>query len=176
MILGIRKFIFFTCCLTCFTQSLFSKDSITVYIFLLDECRICQEISPEINQVYQNYKHKFGFLGVFPNFSSKQKGIDKFVKKYNIKFNTTTDYFKRITNKYKATILPEVVVYNEDKNTILYRGAINDLFFAPGKRKHDIQNHYLMDALSQIDKGQNIVLKETQAIGCFINFTDLINN
>ena len=152
-----------------------AKDSITVYLFLLDECRICQELSPEMNAIYEMFGDEVGFIGLFPNFSSKKKGIDAFKEKYKIKFRTKTDYFKIQATKLNATILPEVVVYNENKKEILYRGSINDLFLSPGKRRQFVRNHYLRDALDNILKNQTPVVKETQPVGCFINFNDALN-
>jgi peroxiredoxin len=153
-----------------------AKDSITVYLFLLDKCRICQELSPELNTLYSEFNKDFTFIGIFPNFISKENDILAFVEKYNIEFKTKTDYFKKLTNKLNATITPEVVVYNETKNKILYRGAINDLFHSPGKRRHHIPNQYLRRALEDIRLGQNIQNQETTPIGCFINLNDFIDN
>lgn len=151
------------------------KDSISVYLFLLDECRICQELAPEMNTIYEEYQSDIGFIGLFPNFSSKSDGIKKFKEKYQIKFNTRTDYFKKMTHKFEATILPEVIVYNETSKTIVYRGAINDLFYTPGKRRHFVQNHYLRDALKAISENKLPAIASTQPIGCYINFNDSLN-
>ncbi len=152
------------------------SDSITVYIFMLDECRICQETAPELNRIYNEFGQKIGFLGLFPNFSSKPKGIQAFKNKYDIQFKTKTDYYKTLTKKFDASVLPEVVVYNETKNTILYRGAINDLFYSQGKRRHFVQHHYLHNALTAIIQGQLPVVKETKPTGCFINFNDSLKS
>jgi thiol-disulfide isomerase/thioredoxin len=90
------------------------RDSITVYFFLLDECRICQELAPEINAIHQEYApKKVGFIGLFPNFASKPSGIEKFKKKYKLIMQTKTDYYKKWSHKFKAEILPTAVVYNE---------------------------------------------------------------
>ncbi len=160
----------------CITRS-FSNDSITVYLFLLDECRICQELAPEINAIHQEYSKKnIGFLGLFPNFASKSIGIEKFKKKYTITLPTKTDYYKKVAQKFNAEILPTAVVYNETKQKIEYIGAINDLFYKPGKRKAQATNHYLRDVLNDLTFGRSPVIKSTQAIGCFINFNDNLSN
>lgn len=154
-----------------------SKDSITVYLFLLDECRICQELAPEINTIYKEYEQKgIGFVGLFPNFASKASGIEKFKKKYHIEFQTKTDYYKKMSHKFNAEILPTVVVYNETLQKIEYIGAINDLYYKPGKRRHQANHHYLRDALQSLLAGNAPVIQSTQAIGCYINFNDNLSN
>ncbi|MFZ1750929.1 MAG: hypothetical protein WAU01_12085 [Saprospiraceae bacterium] len=151
------------------------RDSITVYIFLLDECRICQEIAPELNAIYTEYKDNFAFQGLFPNFISKKPGIEIFKQKYHIDFPLKTDYFKSMAKKLHATVLPEVIIYNESKDKVLYQGAINDLFISPGKRRHSVSHHYLRDALQALATGKGEFIASSSPVGCFINFNDFNN-
>lgn len=158
-----------------FSLGLGGKDSLTVYLFLLDECRICQEMAPEINRIYNDFhSNEIGFVGIFPNFSSKQAGIEVFKNKYKIKFAIKTDYFKKWSNRFNATILPEVILYNETKQVVVYRGLINDLYYAPSKRKHHVSNHYLRDALEAALLQKKPAVTKTEPVGCFINFNDSI--
>ena len=153
------------------------RDSITVYLFLLDECRICQELAPEINAIHQEYaSQKVGFIGLFPNFASKPAGIKKFKKKYKLIMPTKTDYYKKWSHKFNAEILPTAVVYNETQQKVEYIGAVNDLFYKPGKRKSQASKHYLRDALNHVMQGESPEIQSTQAIGCFINFNDNLSN
>lgn len=156
------------------TQSLTAQDSLTVYVFLLDECRICQESAPELNEIFNKYRKKAGFTGVFPNFSSKPAGIESFTKRHGIGFRTRTDYAKKLVHRFNATVLPEVVVYNETSEKIIYRGAISDLYYAPGKRRQNPDKHYLRQALDEFYSNRPISVPETKPTGCFINKNDFI--
>jgi thiol-disulfide isomerase/thioredoxin len=178
MITNISKFTIVVFMLLSSKMALLATDSLTVYFFMLDECRICQELAPEINAIHQKYSAKsIGFVGLFPNFASKPSGIDRFKKKYNILFMTKTDYYKKMCHKFDAEILPTVVVFNETSQKLEYKGAINDLFYQAGKRRHQVSQHYLRDALDSLILGKSPELKQTQAVGCYINFNDnLINN
>lgn len=175
---NISKFLVVLFILLSSKSALLATDSLTVYLFLLDECRICQELAPEINAIHQKYSTKsIGFVGLFPNFASKSSGIDKFKKKYNILFATKTDYYKKMCHKFDAEILLTVVVFNETSQKIEYKGAINDLFYQAGKRRHQVTQHYLRNALDSLIIGKSPETKQTQAVGCYINFNDnLINN
>ncbi|MBP6539987.1 MAG: hypothetical protein KA234_06625, partial [Saprospiraceae bacterium] len=102
----------------------------------------------------------------------KPQGIKDFKSKYKIAFDTKTDYFKKITHKFQATILPEVIVYNETKQKIIYRGQVNDLYYAPSKRRPLIRHHYLRDAIMAGIDNRMPTIQETNPIGCFINFND----
>lgn len=149
------------------------NDSITIYIFLLDECRISQEVAPEINKLYDEASQiGMGFIGLFPNHASTQEGIQHFVKKYRLHFPVKEDYQKEFAKKLGATIMPEVVVYNETQKQILYKGLINNLYYAPGKRRHRITEHYLKDVIFALHQGLTPRISQTEAIGCFINFSE----
>lgn len=150
-----------------------TKDSISIYIFLLDECRICQEVAPELNEIYkQAVDAGIGFVGYFPNIASNEAGIQKFAKKYKVKYTLATDYQKEKARLLGATIMPEVVVYNETQKQVVYKGLINNLFYAPGKRRHRITEHYLKDIIFAVHQGITPTISQTEAIGCFINFSE----
>lgn len=150
------------------------RDSITVYIFLLDECKICQDVAPEIGKIAKEYEGEIGFLGLFPNFSSKSKGIASFKAKYNLPFSLKTDYTKTKSTQFNAEILPEIVVFNETTKEILYRGMVNDLYIGPSKKRYRATTHYLKDVLDDIRSGNTIRHAFTLPVGCFINYADNI--
>jgi hypothetical protein len=150
-----------------------SKDSFTVYVFLLDECRICQEEAPELNKISDLAKESgIGFAGYFPNHSTTEQGMEKFRKKYKVRYMTQTDHSKTIAKQFQATVLPECVVYNESKKEVIYRGAVNNRFYAPGKRRSSITQNYLKDVIFAIQSGKTPTFQQTEPIGCFINYSE----
>lgn len=144
-----------------------------VYFFLLDECRICQEMTPYINDIYDQYHDRIKFIGYFPNFSSKPEQIEAFKATYNIAFELKTDYFKKKSLQMGATVLPEAVLYDLHQEEIRYRGRINDLFYAPGKRRRHLSSHDLQSAIESALSGKTDTMQTTPAIGCFINFKEM---
>lgn len=146
------------------------SDSISVNLFLLDECRISQNISGEINYVYEKYSEApFYFKCYFPNKSSTTEKIEDFMKDYELDIDYQTDYEKEQAQFYGATIAPEVVVYDEKNKEVLYRGRIDNSFDKVGSRRRVITSRDLRDALTAILSKETIIQKETSAIGCFIN-------
>lgn len=150
-----------------------NRDSFTIYVFLLDECRICQELSPELRKIAETAReNNMGMAGYFPNFATTESGMQKFVKKHKINFPVFLDHEKKIASRFSATVLPEVILWNETKQEIFYRGAVNNLFFAPGKRRHHISQHYLRDAIFALRQGQWPDILQTEPIGCLINYSE----
>lgn len=149
------------------------ESKITVYLFLLDECKICREYAPEINELYDKYgSEEIEFIGVFPNFSSKKENIEKFKEEFDIQFELKTDYFKKLSTRFKAKILPEVFVYDHERKEVIYSGRIDDRYVSIGQRRQVIKTFDLRTTLDNIISQKDIVITRTQPIGCFINYND----
>ena len=145
------------------------SDSISINFFLLDECRISQNISGEINRVINDFDdERFHFVSYFPSVSSKEEKIKEFMDDYKINCPSFSDYDKVKTNFYGATVAPEVVVYDEKNKKLLYRGRIDNSYDKVGSRRRVITSQDLYESLNAIVHNKTIKEKETQAIGCIL--------
>lgn len=156
-------------------NQLSANDSLSLYLFLLDDCVICQDYTPTINRLHDKYGEQVSFIGYFPNFSSKKEKIATYKEKYKIDFPLHTDYFKMQAAKYGAEITPEVVLYNHTTQEIIYQGRIDNKFVKLGRRRNVVTSHELSDALEAATSNQPIVKNKTQAVGCYINYSDAIS-
>lgn len=151
-----------------------TSDSLTVYVFLLDECTVSQFYTPLLTEFYEKYRSKkVGFIGYFPNFSSKPQQIENFAKNYHLTFPLKADYYKDWARKFGVTVTPEVAVWDHREDRLIYRGRIDDSFVRVGKRNLHPKNEDLKNVIESWLSGktpQDTLV--TQAIGCFINFTD----
>lgn len=146
------------------------KDNITVYIFLHESCVISQYYTLSLKELHQKYAdNTIEFIGLFPNFSSKPENIEQFKEKYQIPFDLKTDYYHTIKEKFEAMVTPEVVVYNESAEEIIYKGRIDDAYARVGKRKRVTSTSELKDVLEALANNEPILTANTQAVGCFIN-------
>jgi len=184
--IGLQIFTFDTMNLVLFLTALFSiyntnpatldtqiEPKITVYLFLLEDCKICRDYAPELRALSNEYHSaEIEFIGVFPNFSTKPKDIEKFKVEYDIPFELKTDYFKKLSKKFGAKLLPEVFVYDHKKQEVLYSGRIDDRYVSIGKRRQIIKTFDLKNALDNINAQKDILVKRTEPIGCFINYND----
>lgn len=148
------------------------EDSLTVHVFLLDECLISQFYTPELSRLWADYsKSRVGFIGYFPNSTSSHEDIDAFAKEYHIDFPLESDYEKVFVEKFAISVTPEVAVWDHRSDRLLYRGRIDDSYVRVGKRKVHPKNHDLEDIIQAwMEQKSSEQLVETQAIGCFISF------
>jgi len=149
-------------------------DSLTVYVFLHDECKISQFYTPELSRLNKAYRaKKVGFIGYFPNPATTADRIDAFARDYHIAFPLREDYSKDLARKFGITITPEVAVWDHRTNQQIYRGRIDDSYVRVGKRKTHPQHYDLVGIIEDwLTHPDPQLLVQTQAIGCLINFTD----
>ncbi|MEM9992431.1 MAG: hypothetical protein AAF738_11760, partial [Bacteroidota bacterium] len=149
-------------------------DSISIYIFLHESCKISQYYTLPLNELYQEYaSEQVQFVGLFPNFNSKPDKIAAFKQQYDILFELKTDYYHIKKERFGATVTPEVVVYHEGKQQILYQGRIDDTYFRVGKKRQVTSTAELADVLKSITNEQPIKVASTTPIGCFIGKSSL---
>jgi len=150
------------------------SDSLTVYVFLHDDCLISQFYTLELTRLYNTYHtQKVGFVGYFPNSASTSEQIEGFAKDYKITFPLLPDHAKDLTRKFGIKVTPEVAVWDHRSDQMIYRGRIDDSYVRVGKRKTHPQNRDLVDIIDAWLLNETPgTLVQTQAIGCFISFTD----
>ena len=161
------KKIFFTffLMLACFHVK---ASKIKIYYFLATTCPISQKYTLEINRINKVYASKdIKMMLVFPTFNSNKKDIQAFCRTYQITMPYIIDGNFILTNQLNAKITPEVFVVNEN-NEILYHGAIDNWFYALGKNRMHITEHYLEDAIKAILKKEQILKEYVASVGCFI--------
>lgn len=146
------------------------SDSLTVYIFLADQCKISQFYTLELERLFQNYhKNNVGIVGYFPNTISTLERIDSFAITYSLSFPLFEDHEKSMTKKLGATVTPEAIVWDHRTDKMIYRGRIDDSYVRVGKRKLHPQHHDLEDIIADWQLNQSPpAIVETKAIGCFI--------
>ena len=152
-------------------QAQTKRSKYSVFYFLGEDCRICEYYAPEINRLDSLYSgEEFQFQGFFPSRYSTEKGIEAFKEKYKIQIPLKLEYFATKTKSFGVTITPEVVVYNNESEKIIYRGRIDDSYVRVGRRRRVIQERDLESLLHQLISGEEPEYIETQAIGCYITF------
>lgn len=150
-----------------------TPDSLTVYVFLSEECIISQYFTQQLNQLHQKYSNDhLNFVGLFPNPSSNSKKMEEFQRKYGLSFPLKLDKLQRKMDKFGVKVTPEVVVFNQSENRVEYQGRIDNTFFRVGKRRRVTTTSELRDALSSLTTGGEIDTNVTPAVGCVITALD----
>jgi thiol-disulfide isomerase/thioredoxin len=139
-----------------------------VFVFLATDCPLSQSYTLTLNNLAKEFEPKrIGFYGVFSGDAISKSAIDEFVSTYHVSLPVTLDPQGKLADFFGATTTPEAFLTDSSGRT-LYKGAIDN--WAPGLGQHRtvITQHYLYDALQSVQAGKPVQVKETQAVGCFI--------
>lgn len=147
-----------------------SADSITVYVFLLETCPICQQQTTALQELHEEFsKSGVNFVGLFPNGRvSNEATMNSFKTVYGLTFELRPDFNHFIKNKFDAKITPEVFVYDERNKKMLYSGKIDNRFESVGVRRQVVSDFYLRDALNEIIDNKPVTTASTTPVGCLI--------
>lgn len=145
------------------------QDRYVVYLFLLEDCMITKAQTGYLDTLYRQYQcDSIQFQGYFPNKVSKPGAVADFVEKYQLPFPCTTEGAAKKAKRFGITITPEVVLYNETRDSVLYQGRINNLYERIGQRRSVVTSHELAAALYAVQRHKPVPIPRTNAVGCYL--------
>lgn len=151
-----------------FSSSKLRQNKGTVFIFLTPDCPIAQKSISKLKIICNKYHSSaFEFYGVFTDFLVNKESAQVFSDKYDLVFPIINDEKRTLADYFGATISPEVFII-DNVGSLRYQGQIDNWFFEIGKKRSQVTEQYLIDALKSISKGEVVSVKHTKAVGCFL--------
>ena len=136
-----------------------------VILFLAPLCPICQNMTLEMRMLEDEFSTTpVEFVGVFPNASTQVDQVVAFGQTYSLEMPLTVDT-ANWAGKLGARWTPEAFVL-DDRDSVVYRGRLNDRYFAPGRRRNRARNRDLRQALLELLDGRAVSTPITDAVGC----------
>ncbi|MEM8894955.1 MAG: redoxin domain-containing protein [Bacteroidota bacterium] len=159
-----------------FDLSSYRNKDLTVYIFLGHECPICQKYGHTLRTFHEEFQKKnIDIIGIVPLRDVGIETIAEYVELYDFKFPVLSDRNRILTDVVKATVTPEIIMV-DNKGDLIYRGMIDNWFYALGKYRRVTTEFYLQDAIEAYLSNQQVAVQKTDPIGCFINMTNYSTN
>ena len=148
----------------------FAQEKVThTYVTISEECPVCIYMTKTLQSIEEKYRDSVKFTLVFPNSLSNYKSIFKFKEKYGLqKFESILDYDHSFIKKHNLTVTPEVLILTSNEE-IIYKGRINDGYYAPGKMKRSSISNELDQALELWILNKKKLENWSEAIGCYIS-------
>ena len=136
-----------------------------VLLFLAPLCPICQNMSFDLRQIEADFgEAPIEFIGLFPNASTTEDQIRVFKETYGLEMDMALDT-ANWAEALGARWTPEVFVLDAS-DAVVYRGRINDRYFAPGKRRPKTRKRDLDAALRSCLAEDAVKVPVTDAVGC----------
>ena len=135
-----------------------------VFVFLAPDCPLSQNYTLTLNNLRKQFEaNQIEFYAVFEG----NTGVDDFVATYKLTLPVIRDRDFRLADFFSAMNTPEVFVVDSSGATV-YKGAIDNWAPELGQHRTVITETYLLDALNAFTHHKDIPIKETKAVGCFI--------
>lgn len=127
-----------------------------------------------MNELSETYaSDSLAFIGLFPNRYSTEQGIADFQSKHGITFELKREFYGTKTKAFGVTITPEVVVYDEVSERLIYKGRIDNSYHKLGQRRRVVTSSELETVLTQLVAGEQVSVDSVPPIGCYITFNKL---
>ncbi|MBI1289378.1 MAG: redoxin domain-containing protein [Flavobacteriales bacterium] len=144
------------------------ENALSVIYFLSPECPLCINYTLAMRNLEQDFaSDSIVFYGIYSKEWFTPAEVDSFALKYDLGFKMLFDDGNRLAHALNATVTPEVVVLNRDGDKI-YSGKIDNWVNDLGKKKLEVTDHYLENALVAWRDGEPIEPKRTEPKGCLI--------
>lgn len=136
-------------------------------IFVSTDCPISNSYQPELRRLHQQYEPEgVAFVMLHATAGMEPERIREHIKNYEIAIPVGIDAHQSIAKALQAATIPEAFVLSADGETVWYRGRIDNLYEAFGKKRPRPTSHELRDALHAIVTGQKVPLAVTDPVGC----------
>jgi hypothetical protein len=149
--------------------------SVNVIFFVATDCPVSNSYAPEIQRTCRDYRSRgvsclLSYEDV-DNASSSRR-LDEQVKQHLREYRyggipAVVDRSRIVAKEARASITPQAVVIDRT-GKIRYRGRIDNLYVALGRRRQAATQHDLRDALDAVLDGHPVPKLETEALGCYI--------
>jgi thiol-disulfide isomerase/thioredoxin len=149
-------------------RQLCSSKGVKIVVFFAPDCPICQNYVPALNNISAHNKNQnIQMFAVFPGVGLQAGEVKQFKETYHLQAECVLDTKQELAKALGAKATPEVFLFNE-YGFLLYRGAIDNRMYALGQKRQVISQYFLQDALKAIQQHKPIIIRNTRAIGCYI--------
>ncbi len=140
-----------------------------VYFFLAPECPISINYTKTINAFYGDTSHSdLDMAVIIPGNFYTDSVLHAFIHTYQLEIPVVLDKKNKMVKALNATVTPEVFLLDNKNNEVLYSGKIDNWAMALGVKRNQITEFYLNYALEAFRRGEEIHIKRTKPVGCFI--------
>ncbi len=140
---------------------------LVLFVFLSPECPLSQNYTRTINALQAANTGKLATYAIVPGNAYTVAEIADFARKYKLAFTILEDENNELTQLLHATVTPQAILLKND-GKLLYAGAIDNWVISLGKKRLQVTEHYLANAISEGLAGKTLFV-QTKAIGCKIN-------
>lgn len=139
-----------------------------VWVFLAPLCPICQDYTYYLNALHAQWEaeavNEVEMVGWFPHPGVTDEDMAAFAERYGVEWALARDTVGW-SEAVGARFTPEAALVSPE-GAVVYRGRVNDLYYALGKHRAKPKSSDLALAVQQALNGETVTPSATDAIGC----------
>ena len=148
------------------------KTKAVVFVFMLRDCPVSNVYAPELTRIHNEYSAKgVALYLVHPDRDTNAKSAIAHAKEYKLIAPVVLDHDHKLTRLAEAEVTPEAAVFDA-KGRLVYRGRIDNLYAGFGKKRFKPTKRDLRDTLDAMLAGERLAKRTTEAVGCYIDFSN----
>lgn len=148
-------------------QQILNEPEPKLLFFFYPDCPVCLLNVNEVKEFYSSYNKKGKLYVIFPGLSPDTAECKQFMKENLPGIPFAFDREKKLSDLAKTRVIPEGAILTKD-NKLIYHGAIDDRFPAPGVKRIKASKLYLQDALERFLKGESPEKEYVETSGCVV--------
>lgn len=145
---------------------------VVVVVFSSTDCPIANALAPELERIHRDLEARGGRLFLVHARSDLDAATSAaHATQYGLTMPVLIDNELTLARSLGAVVTPEAVVLRfaeRDLWTVVYRGRINDLYVALGRRRAAATSHDLRRAIDAALAHRPIDFEPVAAVGCWI--------
>lgn len=139
-----------------------------VLLFLDPDCPVSQKYGATIRQLSTQFMQRgIQTVAIYPLIRVDTAHLKAFAREYEYTFIHLLDPQMKLATAIGASVTPEAYLLSQS-GKLMYHGAIDNWFYALGRYRKVVTEHYLRDAAEAYLYQKPISPKKTEAIGCMI--------
>ena len=148
------------------------KTKAVVFVFMLRDCPVSNVYAPELTRIHKEYSTKgVALYLVHPDRDTNAKSAIAHAKEYKLIAPVVLDHDHKLTRLAEAEVTPEAAVFDA-QGRLVYRGLIDNLYAGFGKKRFKPTKRDLRDTLDALLAGKRLAKRTTEAVGCYIDFSN----
>lgn len=145
--------------------------TLSLFVFISPECPLCENYTKDFTELRAQYAQDS--LEIYGIFSGEklytEKQILKFKENYKLNMDFVLDKDYKIAKYFKAEVTPECFLV-DTSGAIVYSGKLDNWLGKLGRRRKYVSQYYVKDAITAVFNGDSIRIKNTEAIGCLLQY------
>ena len=145
-----------------------TDNSLSVLFFLSPECPLCINYTLAMKELATEFQNdSIVFYGIHSSDWFTANEVEAYRLKYDLPITMLLDKGNQVAKALGAAVTPEVFVLNSNAE-VIYSGKIDNWVNELGKKKLEVTEHYLQNALVNWQKGEVVQPRKTEPKGCLI--------